>query len=53
VEIFNSNRPPSHKLLWALGVFFFPILGLVFYWLFSNRTEHMAGGSGYEAIPEV
>jgi hypothetical protein len=50
VEILKSNRPPSHKLLWCVGVFLFPILGLVVYWLFSNREAHQGSG-GYEAIP--
>ncbi|KUJ17098.1 uncharacterized protein LY89DRAFT_685052 [Mollisia scopiformis] len=50
MEVLKSNRPPSHKLLWCVVVFLFPILGLVFYWLFSNREKHMGSG-GYEAIP--
>jgi hypothetical protein len=50
VEVIKSNRPVSHKLLWCVVVFLFPILGLIFYWLFSDRTSHMGGG-GYEAIP--
>lgn len=49
VEIFNSSRPPLHKLLWVLFVFFFPILGLIVYYLFSNRDQHQAG-AGYEEI---
>jgi hypothetical protein len=50
VEILKSNRPSSHKLLWCVVVFLFPILGLIFYWLFSNRAAH-AGSGSYEAIP--
>ena len=37
------------KLLWCLVVFFFPVIGMVIYWLFSNRAEHNRG-SGYEPI---
>ncbi|QSZ28815.1 hypothetical protein DSL72_003320 [Monilinia vaccinii-corymbosi] len=51
IEVLKSNRPPSHKLLWCLVVFLFPILGLVIYWLFSNRQEHNSGSGSYEAIP--
>jgi hypothetical protein len=51
VEVLKSNRPPSHKLLWCLIVFLFPILGLVVYWLFSNRESHNSGSGSYEAIP--
>lgn len=50
VEVLKSNRPPSHKLLWCVVVFLFPILGLILYWLFSDRAAH-AGSGTYEAIP--
>jgi hypothetical protein len=50
VEVIKSSRPPSHKLLWSLLVFIFPIGGLIIYWLFSNRAAHN-NGSGYEALP--
>ena len=50
VEVIKSSRPVTHKLLWCVVVFLFPILGLIFYWLFSNRTAHMGSGD-YEAIP--
>lgn len=36
----KSNRPPMDKLLWAVLVFIFPIIGVVIYWLFSNRKAH-------------
>lgn len=49
VEVLKSNRPPLHKVLWCVVVFLFPIIGLVVYWLFSNRAAH-TGGSGYEPI---
>lgn len=50
VEVLKSNRPPSHKLLWCVGVFIFPVVGLIVYWLFSDRAAHTGSGS-YEAIP--
>jgi hypothetical protein len=50
VEVLKSNRPPSHKLLWCVVVFLFPIGGLILYWLFSDRTAH-AGSGQYEVIP--
>ncbi|KAK3935621.1 hypothetical protein QBC46DRAFT_397028 [Diplogelasinospora grovesii] len=49
IEVFKSNRPPSSKLLWCLLVFFFPIIGMLIYWLFSNRTAHKSG-AGYEPV---
>ncbi|KAF2710386.1 hypothetical protein K504DRAFT_466797 [Pleomassaria siparia CBS 279.74] len=49
VEIFQSNRTPAEKVLWALIVFLFPVIGMVIYYLFSNRASHNSGG--YEAIP--
>jgi len=49
VEIIKSNRTPAEKVLWALVVFLFPLVGMVIYYLFSNRASHNSGG--YEAIP--
>ncbi|KAF4984013.1 hypothetical protein FZEAL_718 [Fusarium zealandicum] len=49
IEVLQSNRPPVHKLLWCVGVFIFPIGGMIIYWLFSNRQSHMRG-SGYEPV---
>jgi len=49
VEVIKSNRPASHKLLWSLLVFIFPIGGLLIYWLFSNRESYNSGG--YETLP--
>ncbi|KAI9469876.1 MAG: hypothetical protein EXX96DRAFT_587822 [Benjaminiella poitrasii] len=46
-EVMNSNRAISGKLGWSLLVFFFPIVGLILYFLFSNRHEH---NSRYEPI---
>ncbi|OZJ04961.1 hypothetical protein BZG36_01752 [Bifiguratus adelaidae] len=61
-EIFNSTRPIGNwtfakasaihgcpKLGWALLIFFFPIIGLVIYFLFSDRHEY--NGSQYQALP--
>ncbi|KAF2792262.1 hypothetical protein K505DRAFT_376174 [Melanomma pulvis-pyrius CBS 109.77] len=49
VEIIKSNRTPGEKVLWALIVFLFPLVGMVIYYVFSNRASHNSGG--YEAIP--
>jgi len=49
IEVLKSNRPVTHKVLWCVVVFLFPILGLVIYWLFSNRAAH-TGSGGYESI---
>ncbi|KAK1976848.1 hypothetical protein LZ30DRAFT_692593 [Colletotrichum cereale] len=49
VEVLKSDRPVSHKILWCLVVFLFPIVGMVIYWLFSNRAAHNSR-SGYETI---
>lgn len=43
------NRPLLHKLVWAVGVFLFPIIGIIIYWLYSNR-EARNQGAGYEPI---
>jgi hypothetical protein len=40
VEIFKSNRPVSGKVIWALVVFLFPVVGMIIYYLFSNRQAH-------------
>lgn len=49
VEVFKSSRPPASKLIWCLVVFLFPFVGMVIYWLFSNRSAHN-NGAGYEAL---
>ncbi|KAH7157261.1 hypothetical protein B0J13DRAFT_167228 [Dactylonectria estremocensis] len=49
IEVLQSTRPVSHKLLWAVLVFIFPIGGIIIYWLFSNRESHKRG-SGYEPV---
>lgn len=47
VEVLRSDRPVSHKLLWCVLVFIFPLVGIIIYWLFSNREAHKGG---YESI---
>ncbi|EDU42263.1 PLDc-N domain containing protein [Pyrenophora tritici-repentis] len=47
IEIFKSNRPVPNKVLWALVVFLFPVVGMLIYYLFSNRQAH----NTYEPIP--
>ncbi|RUS27136.1 hypothetical protein BC938DRAFT_483668 [Jimgerdemannia flammicorona] len=38
-EVLNSTRSVTGKLLWSLLVFFFPVGGVIIYFLFSNRSE--------------
>ncbi|KAI0974939.1 hypothetical protein F4678DRAFT_458054 [Xylaria arbuscula] len=47
VEVLKSNRPASNKLIWCLIVFLFPIIGMLIYFLFSNRKAH----NTYEPLP--
>ncbi|PSN70973.1 hypothetical protein BS50DRAFT_598093 [Corynespora cassiicola Philippines] len=47
VEIVKSNRDTVNKVIWALVVFLFPVVGMIIYYLFSNRKAH----NTYEAIP--
>ncbi|KAJ9144479.1 hypothetical protein NKR23_g5928 [Pleurostoma richardsiae] len=49
VEVLKSNRPPAQKLVWCLVVFLFPVIGMVIYYLFSNRSAHQTG-AGYEPL---
>ncbi|ORY00225.1 hypothetical protein BCR34DRAFT_606326 [Clohesyomyces aquaticus] len=51
IEVLQSNRDVPHKVLWCLVVFLFPVLGMIIYWLFSNRAEHNSR-SGYETITQ-
>ncbi|MFB3132969.1 MAG: PLD nuclease N-terminal domain-containing protein [Rhodothermales bacterium] len=37
VEVFGSNRDTGSKVLWCLLIFFFPILGLILYYLFGRE----------------
>ena len=50
IEVLRSNRTPASKLIWCVVVFFFPIVGMIVYFFFSNRAEHNSGGS-YEPLP--
>lgn len=36
VEILTSAKPLLHKVLWLLLVFFFPIVGLIIYFLLGR-----------------
>ncbi|KAH6887085.1 hypothetical protein B0T10DRAFT_563306 [Thelonectria olida] len=49
IEVLQSSRPPMHKLLWCLGVFIFPVVGVIIYFFFSNRKGN-ARGAGYEPV---
>ncbi|KAI7159022.1 hypothetical protein KC349_g4454 [Hortaea werneckii] len=49
MEVLQSNRPVSHKVLWCVLVFIFPIVGIIIYWFFSNREAHKPN-AGYEPI---
>ena len=49
MEVLKSTRPASHKILWCLLVFIFPIVGVIIYYLFSDRRSHR---SDYEALPQ-
>ncbi|KAI7865676.1 hypothetical protein BDF14DRAFT_1822252 [Spinellus fusiger] len=41
-EVINSNRDIAGKLGWSLLVFFFPVGGIILYFLFSSRSIHAA-----------
>ncbi|RYP81169.1 hypothetical protein DL769_002117 [Monosporascus sp. CRB-8-3] len=47
IEVLKSNRPSMNKLIWCLVVFLFPIVGMIIYFLFSNRQAH----NTYEPLP--
>lgn len=49
VEVLKSSRPPIQKLVWCLVVFLFPIIGMIVYYLFSDRSAY-DGRSGYETL---
>ena len=50
VEVLKSNRTPMEKVIWCLVVFLFPIVGMIVYFIFSNRAAHNSGGA-YEPLP--
>lgn len=35
-DILWSSRSTSNKIIWALIVFFFPLIWLIFYWLLGK-----------------
>ena len=37
VEVAGSNRSTGSKVLWCLFIFFFPVLGLIVYYLFGRE----------------
>lgn len=37
VEVINSNRDTGSKVLWCLVIFFFPVGGLLLYWIFGKK----------------
>ena len=37
VEVWKSARSDGDKLLWSLLIVFFPVLGLIIYYLFGRR----------------
>lgn len=39
-EVMQSQRDLLEKVLWTLLILFFPLLGVLFYLLFSGRTRH-------------
>ncbi|CAO3679573.1 unnamed protein product [Umbelopsis ramanniana] len=47
-EILNSTRTTVNKVLWSLFVFFFPVLGLLCYFIFGDRERH---NQSYQALP--
>ncbi|KAL2266851.1 hypothetical protein VTJ83DRAFT_4128 [Remersonia thermophila] len=49
VEVLKSSRPPAKKFMWCLVVFLFPVIGMIVYYLFSNRDAYQRG-AGYEPL---
>jgi hypothetical protein len=39
VEIIASDRDTLKKVLWLLFIFFFPVVGLIVYYLFGRRPR--------------
>ena len=39
VEIIGSDRDMLKKVLWLLFIFFFPVVGLIIYYLFGRRPR--------------
>ncbi|MGE6529554.1 PLD nuclease N-terminal domain-containing protein [Pseudomonas sp. NPDC077382] len=40
ISVFKSDRSVGAKVLWALGIAVFPILGLVFWLIVGVRRRH-------------
>ncbi|KAK5823251.1 hypothetical protein F5H01DRAFT_333931 [Linnemannia elongata] len=39
VQVLNSNRPMSSKILWSLLIFLCPLIGLLIYLLLGERER--------------
>ena len=37
VEVINSHRDTGSKVIWCLLIFFFPVGGLILYWIFGKK----------------
>ncbi|KAK3811910.1 MAG: hypothetical protein J3Q66DRAFT_348820 [Benniella sp.] len=48
VQVLNSDRSVLSKLLWCLLIFFFPIFGILIYFLFADHERRRLR---YVAIP--
>ncbi|CCG84534.1 protein of unknown function [Taphrina deformans PYCC 5710] len=49
LELFKSSRPIERKILWALLVFFFPVIGFLAYFLLADRQKY----NEYTAITDT
>ncbi|KAK3051455.1 hypothetical protein LTR09_007478 [Extremus antarcticus] len=49
IEVLKSSRPPSHKILWCVLVFIFPVVGALAYWVLSDRKKW--NDQQYEVLP--
>ncbi len=38
VKIANSSADTGGKLLWAAAVFFFPVVGLIAWWIWGTKS---------------
>jgi hypothetical protein len=47
VEVLKSNRPVPNKIIWCLVIWLLPVVGMIIYFLFSNRKAH----NTYEPLP--
>ncbi|PZM83598.1 hypothetical protein DLH72_03575 [Candidatus Gracilibacteria bacterium] len=37
-DILSSGRSTGNKIIWGLIVFFFPLIGLILYWLLAREN---------------